>query len=263
MKKTGFTDASTARKYVNILGLTLNSTDITEVLTRVEDFISDSVKFYLVTPNPELILMAQKDEKLKNALNSADLAIPDGIGLKIADRKLNIIKGRVLFLELIKLADKKKWKVFLLGGLNDEAEKTVDSLSQSLKKVKFNYAKGPKLNSDTEPATEVDRKLQIDIFNQINAFKPQLLFVAFGNPKQEIWIHKNFSMLDVGGAMAVGGAFRYIAGLSKLPPVWMGKAGLEWLWRVLREPGRIKRIIKAVVIFPLKVLCSKLWQKRA
>jgi N-acetylglucosaminyldiphosphoundecaprenol N-acetyl-beta-D-mannosaminyltransferase len=82
--------------------------------------------------------------------------------------------------------------------------------------------------------------------------------VAFGNPKQEIWLYKNLAKLRVGGAMAVGGTFRYIAGMSKLPPKWMEKIGLEWLWRLFTEPRRLGRVFRAVVVFSIKVSLYKL-----
>jgi N-acetylglucosaminyldiphosphoundecaprenol N-acetyl-beta-D-mannosaminyltransferase len=106
----------------------------------------------------------------------------------------------------------------------------------------------------------MDRKLESDVVDRTNSFAPHLLFVAFGNPKQEIWIHKNLSKLNIGSAMAVGGTLCYIAGLVALPPKWMESLGLEWLWRLIHEPKRIKRIWNAVVVFPIKVFQSKLSQ---
>ena len=97
-----------------------------------------------------------------------------------------------------------------------------------------------------------------DVIDKINKFAPEILFVAFGNPKQEIWIHKHLLELKVSGAMAVGGTLRYFAGFSILPPEFLEKAGLEWLWRLITEPTRIVRIFRAVVIFPLKVFIYKL-----
>lgn len=246
------------RIYGKILGIKVTSTTTSSVLTRVENFISDSFKFYIVTPNPELILMAQDNQKLKIALNEADFAIPDGVGLKLAIPDLNITKGRKLFLALISFAAKKNWKVFLLGGLGDEAAIASRKLQITNPKLQIHSFQGSRLNGNAELVTEIDRKLQIDAINRINKFKPQLLFVAFGNPKQEIWIHENLSRLDIGGAMAVGGAFRYVAGLSSLPPGWMAKIGLEWLYRLITEPKRIGRIWNAVVVFPTKLLVSKL-----
>jgi N-acetylglucosaminyldiphosphoundecaprenol N-acetyl-beta-D-mannosaminyltransferase len=263
MKETGFNDTNTARKYVNILGLTLNSTSEEEVLKAVDDFWAKNVKFTVFTPNPEIVLMAEKDKELKRALNSADFLIPDGVGLKIAEPSLKIIKGRKLFLDLVNLADKKGWRVFFLGGMGNEAKETAKKLEKRYKDIKILSDSGPILGGDANPATERDIKIEIEAIEKINRFKPDILFVGFGAPKQEKWIHKWLSKLNVGGAMAVGGTFSYLADYSKLPPAWMERAGLEWLWRLLKEPGRIKRIIRAVIIFPLKVLCSKFWQKRA
>jgi N-acetylglucosaminyldiphosphoundecaprenol N-acetyl-beta-D-mannosaminyltransferase len=246
------------REYDQIMQIKVSSSELVELLTRVKSFISCNTKFYIVTPNPELVLMAQGNEKLKNALNSADISIPDGVGLKLALPSLKIIKGRKFFLELIKLAAGKGWKVFFLGGLGNEAEIASQKLQITNNKLQIRFNKGPMLGNDAEPATEGDKKLESEAITQINSFKPELLFVAFGNPKQEIWIHKNLSKLNIGGAMAVGGTLRYVAGLSKLPPKWMEKLGLEWLFRLVTEPKRIERIFNAVIIFPLKVLWSKL-----
>ena len=241
-----------------ILGINVVGTTLSKVLARVEKNITDNVKFYVVTPNPEIILLAQKDQKLKDAMNGTELAVPDGVGLKLSIPGLNIIKGRELFSELIKLAGRKGWRVFLLGGLNDEAEIASSKLQISNPKLQIQSFRGPKLDDNAKPISEVDRKLQNEAIEKINKFAPQLLFVAFGNPKQEIWVHENYSKLNIGGAMAVGGAFRYVAGQSSLPPKWMAQAGFEWLWRLVTEPGRIARVFNAVIVFPQKVFFSKL-----
>jgi N-acetylglucosaminyldiphosphoundecaprenol N-acetyl-beta-D-mannosaminyltransferase len=236
-----------------------------EVLARVEKFIPDSselgsrnTKFYIVTPNPEIILMAQKNKRMKYALNGTNLTIPDGVGLKLAIPNINIIKGRELFLELIKLAGRKGWRIFLLGGLDNEAELAAKKLIERFKDLKILSDSGWKLNQNADPVSETDRKLQKVVIDKINTFAPQILFVAFGNPKQEIWVHDYYSKLNIGGAMAVGGAFRYVAGLSKPPPKWMSGVGLEWLWRLISEPCRVARVFNAVIVFPLKVFFSKL-----
>ncbi len=245
------------RNFVKILGIKVLSTTITSVLTRVKNFISHNNKFYIVTPNPELILMAQTNKELYKALNKSDLPIPDGVGLKAAIFGLSIIKGRDLFGQLINLARKKGWRVFFLGGLGNEAELVARKLQIQDSRFKIRALKGPRLDNDAMPASGADIKLQSEAIKRINDFKPHLLFVAFGNPKQEIWIHKNLPKLKIGGAMAVGGTFRYIAGLSKLPPKWMEKLGLEWLFRLITEPFRFIRVWNAVIVFPLKVWLNK------
>lgn len=244
MKKT----INNAQRLAQIMGVNVLSTTKEELLTRVKDKISHSQKFSILTPNPELILMAQKNTELKNALNSCDFPVPDGVGLKFAIPDLKIIKGRELFLDLISLANKEGWRVFFLGGMDDEAALAASRLKIKNLKLKIETAGGP----------DVSVNLSKDIVDKINKFKPHLLFVAFGNPKQEIWIHENLSKLNVIGMMAVGGTFRYLAGLSKLPPEWMEQSGLEWLYRLITEPYRFKRIWNAVVVFPWKLFWSKL-----
>ena len=234
------------RNYVNILGVRLTSTELVEVLALIEDFMVRGQKFSLFTANPELLVMAAKDQSLKKIINSADLVIPDGVGLKYAakflhKKDLNIIPGRKLFLKLLALARKNNWKVFFLGG----------------KGIKNVFA-GPVLDENGEPKTAKEAKIQKEVIQKINEIRPDLLFVGFGMPKQEKWIYKNVKKLDAKGIMTVGGTFDYVFGKACLPPEWLEKLGLEWLWRLLHEPKRVSRILNAVIVFPLKVLCSKL-----
>ncbi|HCI48484.1 MAG TPA: hypothetical protein DEZ09_01350, partial [Holosporales bacterium] len=271
-----------------ILGIRANNVSKDRLLTTIEKRIIQKKNFYIVTPNPELVLASTKNKQLKDALNGADFAIPDGIGLAQAVRfltltapenklfrfavtffqgllvggatfvkrewltdKLNIIHGRELFLDLVNLAHKKSWKMFFLGGLGREAE-------LAAKKLGAKYFRGPKLDIEAEPLSEADKKIEVDAIAQINKFKPHLLFVAFGNPKQEIFMYKNAKKLNAKCMMAVGGTFRYIAGMSKLPPKWPADLGLEWFWRLLTEPFRFRRIWNAVIVFPWRVFLWRL-----
>jgi len=249
-------------KTKQILGINVADVKPTEILALIKDFISQKSKFYIVTPNPELILMAQKNKSLKNALNQSNLSIPDGVGIKYASKflfgkTLNIIPGRKLFSQLVEYAAQNKKRVLLLGGMDNEAELCANKLILIYPNIQISFINGPKLDNDGKSVTKVDIKLQKDAVDKINTFKPDFLFVAFGNPKQEIWINNNIQNLNIKAAMAVGGTFRYIAELSKLPPKWMEGWG-EWLWRLITEPKRIGRIFNAVVIFPITVICSRL-----
>lgn len=256
MRKLMKNSTETDRKYVNILGINIDGSSEESVLAGVERKISDNVRFSILTPNPELVLLSQTDKKLKDALNSADFAVPDGVGLAYAsrflyDKFLNIIPGRILFEKLIELSAKKGYKVFFLGGLSNEVELAKLKIENSLK------ISSRKLVIDTAGGPEVTPNLPKSIVNKINKFSPDLLFVAFGNPKQEIFVWEYLPKLKVKGIMAVGGTFRYVSGLSPFPPKWMSEAGLEWLWRLFTEPKRIKRIWNAVVVFPWKVFNQK------
>jgi len=250
--------AKKVRENGRIMGINVNSTTTPSVLARVADLVSHSQQFYIVTPNPELILMAQTDKNLENALNGATISVPDGVGLRVAIPSLQIIKGRELFGDLVKLGNKKHWKVFLLGGLGVEAKLAAKKLAISNSQLTIKFHPGPRLNGNAKPVSDIDKKLESEAIGQINAFRPQLLFVAFGNPRQEIWVNEHLHRLNIGGAMCVGGTFRYIAGTSKLPPEWMSQAGLEWLWRGFSEPKRIERILNAVVVFPIRYFFYKI-----
>ena len=219
MKKNIKNNNKKNQEFGQIMGINVLSTTTSEVLVSVKQKISDSEKFYIVTPNPELVLMAQENKELKEALNSADFAVPDGVGLAQASKyqslwapnniilrtpvvffqglivgaatflnrkwlidELNIIHGRKLFIDLIKLANDNNWKVFFLGGIDSEAELSKKNIESSYKNIKIQTEKGPKLDKNAKPVTEVDRKVQFDIIDKINKFKPDLLFVAFGNP---------------------------------------------------------------------------------
>jgi N-acetylglucosaminyldiphosphoundecaprenol N-acetyl-beta-D-mannosaminyltransferase len=279
-----------SQDYVNILGIKVLSTTLGRLLIAVREDITYSRKFSIMTPNPEIVLAATKDPMLAQAINNANFSVPDGIGLAQAVKFLSFkeknpfivffqglivgaatffdrdwltenlkpIKGRIFFEKLIELANKKGWKVFFLGGYDQEARKAAENLRKSYKKVKIETFAGPKLDKNGSPVSETDKSLQKDAIDRINKFSPQILFVAFGNPKQEIWIYKNLKYLDIGGVMSVGGTFRYIAGISPIPPEWMARAGLEWVWRFVTEPKRFGRIINALIIFPFKVFIYKL-----
>jgi len=281
-----------------ILGVRIDSKPLHRVLRSVRSRISERKKFYITTPNPEIIIKAQEDKDFLEILNSSDLSIPDGIGIAVANKFLslptparlarkvltflaqglgvgfstifdrewviqdaNIIRGRDLFMELIKLANKKRWKVFLLGDREGSAEKTKNQLALSYKSVKLFANPGPNLDEKAKPKTKTDKKIEKYAINKINEVKPQLLFVAFGAPKQEKWLAKHKNRLKFNGAMTVGGTFDYLTGKAKLPPKWIEDRGLEWFWRMVNEPNRVKRIFKAVAVFGFEVFLYKLGKK--
>jgi len=295
MPKTNSDSLKSGRKYGGIFNIGLNSTPEAGVLAFVRDSLARGRKFSLVTPNPEIVLAAKEDKDLAQAISKASLAIPDGIGLSQAARFLSLpaprnilfrapvcffqglwvgaatflaknwiqetlptIKGRKLFMDLIKLANKKGWRVFFLGGERGEARGAGEKLRRSFKRVRIAFSQGPMLNVDARPVKKEDKDIEMNVLREINEFKPDILFVAFGASKQEKWLMKWLASLDVGGAMVVGGTFRYFSGDAKLPPAWMEEFGLEWVWRLITEPWRVKRVLTAFPIFPLKVFLYKL-----
>lgn len=286
----------TGPKHGNILGIKITSTHkdtlIKELIRRIE--IKD--KFYIVTPNPEIVLMATQDWLLKKAIFKSDYSVPDGIGLAQAvkyqsldvpknpitkiftmiiqglvvgfmtlkDPKwvmedLEIIKGRELFFDLLEIANRKYLRVYLLGGENGEQEKTEEILVSKYPNIVFKTDhRFPKYSLKGQPLTKIDRKLHKAVLGSIKMFEPDLVFVALGAPRQEKWIFRNFFRLKATGAMAVGGTFRFVSGQSKLPPAMFVKYNLEWLWRLITEPRRLRRIINAFFVFSWKIFLDKL-----
>jgi|SRR3990172_310711 len=285
------------REHRYILGVKVDGTSTASVLRLVRSSVLGRKVFYIVTPNPEIVMQAQKDPDLKKILNSADVSLPDGIGLAQAQKFLSlpnpkgigrralalfvqglgvgfltivdrnkvtegfeVISGRKMFLDLINLANRKKWRVYLLGGERGEAAGTKSDLEKTYKAVVIKAQAGPMLNIEGEPITKKDEKTQNYVIGEINKFNPHLLFVAFKFPRQEKWVYRWYKKLEIGGAMVVGGTFKYISGKEKLPPKWVEDRGLEWIWRLATSNQTLKRILTAFPTFPLKVFWEKLNQ---
>ncbi|EKE05014.1 MAG: hypothetical protein ACD_19C00426G0036 [uncultured bacterium] len=253
------------RKYGEILGIKVSITTRDEVLSFINSRLNSKEKFFVVTPNPENLLLATKDWLLKKAIRRADLSVPDGIGLKFAykflhNKDLNIIKGRELFLDVMEIADERHLRVYLFGGEYGESEKSKEVLEKKYKNVIFKSNHDfPQYNRNSKPVTYKDRLLHKKIIGSIKLFEADLIIVALNTPKQEKWIFRNiYRILNVTGAFALGGTFNYVAGNMKLPPRWMEKLGLEWIYRLVQEPKRLKRILNAVIVFPWTVFMYKL-----
>lgn len=192
-------------------------------------------KHYLVTPNPEFIVTAQKDPVFKKILNDADLSIPDGIGLKLSGKIKNNVAGTELMERLIELSAEKSFVVGFLGGGEGVAKKTAECLLGKYPNLKISYASsGGLISKDGNPQDVVSSKIP----------PTDILFVAFGHPKQEKWIAENLPKIPVKVAMGVGGAFDYLSGKLPRAPRWIRNLRLEWLFRLIIQPQRIKRQLK-------------------
>jgi len=275
-----------------ILKKAQNSNSKDRVLPFMRSRLNLKKSFSILSANPEIVLLALKDSNFASILLSSDILLNDGVGISIANEFLGkktykskflsfflyiyqgifegvsiffkkdkkVLKGRDLFMEVIKIANKLNWKIFLLGGRKDEALKTKKKLEASFKQIKIEADQGAIVNNLGVPISKEGELKQQKAIDKLNSFKPDIVFVAFGAPKQEFWINNNRKNLDTKGIMAVGGTFNYIAGNMRLPMSIFEKTGLEWVWRLLVEPKRIIRIINAVIIFPLKVFLYKLNQ---
>ncbi len=255
---------------VSILGVKIDDVAKSSALERVSDFLSDGKQHSIFTPNPEMLVAAHRDPYLREILNQGSLNICDGRGLEMMIKikknlnKLKRITGIDFMLDICSLAEKENKSVYLLGsddqGVIGSAAKKLCEQFPKLTIAGFN--RGPHIyaGSNARPVTPfiVDEREHNSIINDIKTTSPNILFVGFGHSKQEKWIHENLSQLpSVKIAMGVGGAFDILGGKFPRAPQLMRKAGLEWLWRLILEPRRIKRIWTAVVVFPALVIMKK------
>jgi len=222
-----------------VLGVKVDCIQEDQVLKVVEKWLLDNRGGrYVLTPiNPEMVMLAQKDKSFLRALNRADLRIADGMGLRLADRRLKRVAGASMMMSLIELAAEKGWRVFLLGGRGQAAERAAEKLRNRYLSLEIKGESGPE-----EIGKERPREKQ-DLIEQVNRFKPHLLFVGFGQVKQEKWIAKNLAKLKVRVAMGVGGAIDQVVKPWLRAPKLCQYLGLEWLWRLMVQPWRIKRQI--------------------
>lgn len=271
------------RKTVKILGVKFDAVTEKKAIEKVKDWLSPgfhfSNKHVIVTPNPEILLSATKDDEYRKILNKADLNLADGIGILWASKFNKITSGSesnwkrfskwlislsmipfskkyirtviperitgVDFMKKIcKIAAQKNLKAFLLGAKEGVAEAAAEKLIKENPNLEIvgTYAGTPKPKDEKE------------IIEILNAFKPEILFVAYGAPQQEKWIFRNYKKIkSLKIAMGVGGAFDFISGNTKRAPAIMQRTGLEWLYRLSKQPSRIKRIINATVVFPIRI----------
>lgn len=214
----------------------------------------ESKSVSIFTPNPEIVLRAQKDAEYRDILNLADLNLIDGFGLRIGALMQGVyVRNRVtgvdFSLQLCKLADARGWKVALIGGSEGTAEKAAEYLRARFSNASFIFHRGGRVNEQgigTEDG---------EILDWLRMERPKIVLVAFGAPKQERWIH-NISARITSPAIYIGtgGTLDYFAGTIPRAPLWMRKSGMEWLFRLVQEPRRVGRIFRAVILFPAVML---------
>lgn len=243
---------------ISILGVKLDNLSEGQLTEQVEKILKSFKQNHIATPNPEIVLIAQKDGEYKKILNNAIISLPDGIGLKFAGwwlnhTDLNRITGVDFINLLAKIAEQKKYSVGLIGGMPGVAVEAEKNLTKLFPQLKIS-ALG---NSGNVNLLGVGNKDE-EIKNFINKNQFQILIVAFGAPKQEKWINKNLTEFpSVKLAVGVGGALDYISGKINRAPKLIQIIGLEWLWRLIHEPWRWKRIWRACVVFPITVVFSR------
>ncbi len=223
---------------VNILGVNVDMVTISEATHKIIDFLGEDKLHCVYTPNSEIIMEAYRNQDFNKILNDADLLTADGIGVVYAAKYLKKpIKERAAGYDVAKLLLQKisytNHKLFLFGGkpgVGDLAKKNMQKDYPGLNIV------GVRNGYFTDDEEE-------EIINEINSSGADLLFVCLGAPRQEKWIHKNREKLKVRVAMGVGGSIDVFAGTVQRAPDFFCKTGLEWFYRLMKEPWRAKRMM--------------------
>lgn len=224
---------------IDILGVKVDDLTFREAIDKIVLLTQDRKKsHYVVTVNPEFVMLARRNQQFGKILKEADLALADGVGvvwakLIFGGKVHNRITGVDLVQKLCAKSGKRALRIGFLGGFDSVAEEV----------AKRQKAQNPHLKvvlaDPGNPTISYDLRLKgaIDAIGRID-----ILFVAYGMGQQEFWIDRMKNRLNVGVFIGVGGAFDYLSTVKKRAPIYIQNLGLEWLWRIFREPTRIVRM---------------------
>lgn len=238
----------TQRPQVNILGTLVDRLTLDETLEAVEEFISVGTPHLVVTADASGIVQAQSDPKLREIYDNADLVTPDSEGVVFASKRAGQpvtekVSGVVIADRLAELSSRKGYRIYLLGAAPGVADMAAEALR--LKYPGCNVV-GSRHGFFPADSDEV-------VAQEVAAFHPDILLVAMGIPRQEIFIRKTQSIIQAKVGIGVGGSFDVFSGKTKRAPVWAQKLKLEWLWRLLLNPKKITKA-KNLPIFLWRVL---------
>lgn len=240
-----------------ILGVNVSSVTNEQAKKILLQFVKTAEPNVVVTPNPEFVLYAQKDAEFMTALNKADLAVPDGVGLLVASRLLNYVSkrkgglpervsGADLVAFLAETSSKENLSWFIVGRAG--------GLASPLQLKEGLESRFPDLNVVGACAVDTNSWDGDFAVGEVKKASPNIVMVSLGFPYQEKWMH---CYADNSGAkllMGVGGSLDFLTGYQKRAPRWLRRVGLEWFWRLITRPRRMLRIFNATLGFMWKIL---------
>ncbi len=226
------------RKY-DILGTSFSLLSYTDVLTTIADWRRRREQNYITMTPPYSVLMCRRDPALEHATKGAALTLPDGVGIILAAKMLGYphhgrVTGPTLMLRLCDWGRTERLRHFFYGGAPGVAEKLAHRLEKGYPGLDVAGICSP-------PFREVTRTEDAKIIRQINRTEPDIIWVGLGSPKQEKWMAEHVGKTTATALIGVGAAFDFHSGRTKWAPPWMQKAGVEWAYRLYREPKRMWR----------------------
>jgi len=237
--------------YVKILGVKIHKVNMEQAFSSFLYLLNGNICSMIFTPNTEMVMNASKDKEFRTVLNDGDLIVPDGIGLIYASNHHNLglesrVPGIELMEKILKFSNNTKKSIFLLGGSPGVAEKAAENIKETFPNIIIKGCHDGYFKEDGE----------LKVIDKINETRPDILFIALGTPKQEMWMNKHKKILNAKVAMGVGGAVDVWSGNSKRAPKFFRDLGLEWLYRLLKEPKRIFRMM-TIPKFLIKIFLEK------
>lgn len=230
---------------VKIFGVEIQNIDAKENEEILRKFLKSDKLNRIYTPNTEIVMAAKRDENLKNLINLADLVLCDGIGLVYASKIRNKpIKERVTgfdtSIKLLELADEMGLNLYFLGGKEGVAREAAQNVSEKYKNLNVVGYHNGYFNSKLDGESSREEEKIIDDINKLGA---DIVFVGFGFPRQEKWIDIHKDDINAKVIIGNGGVLDILSGRANRAPDIFIKLGLEWLYRLISNPSRIKRQI--------------------
>lgn len=239
------------RDQIKILNVNVDCVNLDEAMQKVEEFVLEQKPHHIVTANPEIIYASNYNPELLGIVNHAALVTADGTGVVWASGQLGRhLQERVTGIDLVyKICEKapqKGWKLFILGSAPGVADAAADNIRKMYPGVEIVGTQHGYFKPEEEP----------EIVEMIKKSTPDVLFVALGAPKQEFWISKHMDELQVPVMLGIGGSMDVLSGnVKRAPEIWQ-KMNLEWLYRLLSQPSRWKRMLN-LPKFAVEVLKQK------
>ncbi|NBD34691.1 MAG: WecB/TagA/CpsF family glycosyltransferase [Chloroflexi bacterium] len=220
----------------DLMGVPIHDVTPDETINLIARWIEDGGSHQIATVNPEFLMQARTHPSFRAALKRAALCVPDGIGVMWAARLRGArlrerVTGSDIVPRLSRAAAQRGWRIFYLGAAPGVAERTAEILQSRHPglRVAGCYAGSP----DPVEAPE--------IIARVRASQAEILFVAYGAPAQDLWLDQHLAQTGAAVGIGVGGSFDFVAGVAKRAPRWIQRLGLEWGYRLLREPWRWRR----------------------
>ncbi len=249
----------------SIFGVRVDNLSKDSILKKIEGFLVSERFHQIATVNPEFLLEARKNERFHNILNRCELTVSDGIGLTIAFWKQGIkMKDRYpgidLMWDILEQANRNNYKIFLVArkdGLSTWKE-TATAVKRKYPQLEIGGTNIDIINLN-DVISNHESVIGSAIADEVHIAHPDLVFCNFGAPEQEYFLNslRDAKIDSIRVVMGIGGSFDYITGKVARAPLWMQKSGLEWLYRLIKQPQRIVRIFKAIIIFPIIIIFSQ------